>query len=185
MPVDGGDVSYYSQPEGARCTVVCSQYTSTTGTFILSLNENKIPYSYTVTSTNTITNITTTYNTATTLVTDVAGSVVVNGPLPSILYSAKLYQVVSFSTSSPRTITSGYISYTGTQLVVQSTNGIVAGAVISGNGYQSNQLVVAVLNTNTVITSSIPDAVPASGGTITFTSTPGFKGWTYIKDITV
>ena len=185
LPVDGGDVSYYSQPEGARCTVVCSQYTSTTGTFILSLNENKIPYSYTVTSTNTITNITTTYNTATTLVTDVAGSVVVNGPLPSILYSAKLYQVVSFSTSSPRTITSGYISYTGTQLVVQSTNGIVAGAVISGNGYQSNQLVVAVLNTNTVITSSIPDAVPASGGTITFTSTPGFKGWTYIKDITV
>jgi hypothetical protein len=185
LPVDGGDVSYYSQPEGARCTVLCSRYTSTTATFILNLSENKIPYSYTVTSTNTVTNITTTYNTATTLVTDVAGTVLVNGPLPKIQYSAKLYQVVSFSTSTPVTITSGYVSNVGTTLVVQSTNGIVSGTIVSGNGYLTNQRVVAVLNSNTVITSTIPDAVPVVNSPVTFTSQPGFKGWTYIKEITV
>ena len=185
LPVDGGDVSYYSQPEGARCTVLCSRYTSTTATFILNLSENKIPYSYTVTSTNTVTSITTTYNTATTLVTDVAGTVLVNGPLPKIQYSAKLYQVVSFSTSTPVTITSGYVSNNGTTLVIQSTNGIVAGAVVNGNGYLSNNRVVAVLNSNTVITSDIPGAAPVVNSPITFTSTPGFKGWVYIKEVTV
>jgi len=185
LPVDGGDVSYYSQPEGARCTVLCTKYTSTTATFILNLSENKIPYSYTVTSTNTVTNITTTFNTATTLVTDVAGTVLVNGPLPKVQYSAKLYQVVSFSTSTPVTITSGYVSNNGVTLVIQNTNGIVPGAVISGNGYLNNEVVTAVLNSNTVITSSIPDAAPVINSPITFTSTPGFKGWTYIKEVTV
>jgi hypothetical protein len=132
-----------------------------------------------------VTNITTTYNTATTLVTDVAGTVLVNGPLPKIQYSAKLYQVVSFSTSTPVTITSGYVSNVGTTLVVQSTNGIVSGTIVSGNGYLTNQRVVAVLNSNTVITSSIPDGVPVVNSPVTFTSQPGFKGWTYIKEITV
>jgi hypothetical protein len=185
LPVDGGDVSYYSQPEGARCTVLCTRYTSTTATFILNLSENKIPYSYTVTSTNTVTGITTSFNTATTLVTDVAGTVLVNGPLPKVQYSAKLYQVVSFSTSTPVSITSGYVSNNGTTLVIQNTNGIVAGAVVSGNGYLYNEVVVAVLNSNTVVTSSIPDAAPVANSPITFTSSPGFKGWTYIKEITV
>lgn len=188
LPVDGGDVSYYSQPTGSRCTVLCSRYTATTATFVVNLSENKIPYSYTVTSTNTVTNSSTTFTTATTLVTDVAGLVTVTGPLPTVQYQTKLYQVVSISTQTAATFSSQMVSYTvlnsgGAQVVVQDASGIVPGATMSNNGFTSNQIVVAVLNTNTIITNTIADGSPSQGGVITFTTSPGFKGWVYIKDI--
>jgi hypothetical protein len=183
LPVDGGDVKYYAQPPGTRAAVLCSTYVASSATFILDLSENKIPYSYTVTSTNTVTSITTSFNTATTIVTDVAGLVTVTGPLPTCNYTSKLFQVISNDGSINVTETAQYVIHTGTSLVIDSTAGIGAGAVISGNGYSQGQIVTEILSTNTLVTSYGPNGIPSNAGVITFTMVPGFKGWVYIKDL--
>jgi hypothetical protein len=136
-----------------------------------------------VTSTNTITNITTSFNTATTLVTDVAGLVTVTGPLPTCNYATKLFQVISNDGSINATETAQYVVNTGTSLVIDSTAGIGAGATLSGNGYSQGQVVTEILSTTTLVTSYGPNGIPSSGGVITFTMVPGFKGWVFIKDL--
>lgn len=193
LPVDGGDVIYYSQPAGARCSVLCSTYSATTATFVLDLSQNKIPAEYMVISTSTstvmigtgtfIVTTSSEFTTATTIVTDVAGTVTVTGPRPTVSYTKKLYQVIEIGTGSNATVTSAYDSNDGIELQVADATNIPAGAILSGNGYTQGQIVVEVLNTNTVVTNYPPNGIPAPGGIITFSSSPGFKGWVFIKDL--
>jgi hypothetical protein len=206
LPVNGGDVIYYAQPPGARCNVLCASYTANSGTFTLSINENQIPAQSIVvstgtstvtittgsgTSTTTSTQIvvtSTTWSTATTIVTSVAGTVTVTPPLNTVNYSIKQFQVISISTSAAQTVVTNFVSNgdasatsTGTLLTVSQTNGIYAGAVISGTGYTNGQIVVEVLSTQTVLTNTAPNATPS--GSLSFTQVPGFNDWVFLRNL--
>jgi hypothetical protein len=105
LPVDGFGDPYYVQPDGARCTVLCTRYEATTATYLLSnLNTSTVrelfnivtDVSYTATSTTT-SFINTVSSTSTLLVTDfeLAGNVTISTPMPRIVRSVKLFAVVA------------------------------------------------------------------------------------------
>jgi len=104
LPVDGFGDPYYVQPDGARCTVLCTKYEATTATYTLSnLNTSTVRklfdivtgISYTATSTTT-SFISTVSSTSTLLVTDfeLAGEVTIATPMPRIVRSVKLFAVI-------------------------------------------------------------------------------------------
>jgi hypothetical protein len=104
LPVDGFGDPYYAQPDGARCSVVCTNYEATTATYFLSnLNTSTVRQlfnivtgiNYTATSTTT-SFINTVSSTSTLLVTDfeLAGSVTIATPMPKITRTVRLYAVV-------------------------------------------------------------------------------------------
>ena len=184
LPVDGGDINLYAQPIGARCSILCSTYTATTATFYLDLDQNKIPYTYDIESFNTLTNTTTVYTTATTLVTDVAGSVLVTGPLPRVTYTTKLFQVIEGGTSI-NTLYADYVSGTGTVITLSSTAGIVPGALMSRNGFDG-RIVVEVLDNVQILISSPPSGTPSTSpgsAAVQFDLRISPTAWTYIRDI--
>lgn len=105
LPVDGFGDPYYVQPDGARCTVLCTRYEATTATYLLSnLNTSTVRelfnivtgVSYTATSTTT-SFINTVTSTSTLLVTDfeLAGNVTISTPMPRIVRSVKLFAVIA------------------------------------------------------------------------------------------
>lgn len=105
LPVDGFGDPYYVQPDGARCTVLCTKYEATTATYNLSnLNTSTVRklfdivtgISYTATSTTT-SFINTVSSTSTLLVTDfeLAGNVTISTPMPRIVRSVKLFAVIA------------------------------------------------------------------------------------------
>ena len=105
LPVDGFGDPYYVQPDGARCTVLCTRYEATTATYLLSnLNTSTVrklfnivtDVSYTATSTTT-SFINTVSSTSTLLVTDfeLAGNVTISTPMPRIVRSVKLFAVIA------------------------------------------------------------------------------------------
>jgi hypothetical protein len=105
LPVDGFGDPYYVQPDGARCTVLCTRYEATTATYLLSnLNTATVrqlfnfvtDISYTATSTTT-SFINTVSSTSSLLVTDfeIAGSVTIATPMPRIVRSVKLFAVIA------------------------------------------------------------------------------------------
>jgi hypothetical protein len=104
LPVDGFGDPYYAQPDGARCSVVCTKYEATTATYVLSnLNTSTVRklfnlvtgIEYTATSATT-SFINTVSSTSTLLVTDfeLAGSVTIATPMPKIIRSVRLYAVI-------------------------------------------------------------------------------------------
>jgi hypothetical protein len=105
LPVDGFGDPYYVQPDGARCSVLCTKYEPTTATYVLSnLNTSTVrklfnivtDVSYTATSTTT-SFINTVSSTSTLLVTDfeLAGSVTIATPMPRIVRTVKLFAVIA------------------------------------------------------------------------------------------
>lgn len=135
VPVDGGIVPgvpdpYYAQPDGSRCSVICTRYAATTATYLLSnLNTSTVRklfnivtgVSYTATSTTT-SFINTVSSTSTLLVTDfeLAGSVTIATPMPTISRFVRYYAVIAgawtfvadnssvyLTSISPSTITTG------------------------------------------------------------------------------
>ena len=105
LPVDGFGNQYYVQPDGSRCSVMCTKYDATTATYTLSnLNTatvrtflnyvTDIAYTATSTTTSFISTIT---STSTLVVTDfeLAGQVTISTPMPSITRSVKLFTVVA------------------------------------------------------------------------------------------
>lgn len=105
LPVDGFGDPYYVQPDGARCSVLCTKYEPTTATYVLSnLNTSTVRklfnivtgITYTATSTTT-SFINTVSSTSTLLVTDfeLAGSVTIATPMPRIIRSVKLFAVIA------------------------------------------------------------------------------------------
>jgi hypothetical protein len=105
LPVDGFGDPYYVQPDGARCSVLCTKYEPTTATYVLSnLNTSTVRelfnivtgISYTATSTTT-SFINTVSSTSTLLVTDfeLAGSVTIATPMPRIIRTVKLFAVIA------------------------------------------------------------------------------------------
>jgi hypothetical protein len=104
LPVDGFGDPYYVQPDGARCTVLCTKYEATTATYLLNnLNTSTVRklfnivtgISYTATSTTT-SFINTVSSTSTLLVTDfeLAGNVTISTPMPRIVRTVKLFAVI-------------------------------------------------------------------------------------------
>jgi hypothetical protein len=104
LPVDGFGDPYYVQPDGARCTVLCTKYEATTATYLLNnLNTSTVRrlfdivtgISYTATSTTT-SFINTVSSTSTLLVTDfeLAGNVTISTPMPRIIRTVKLFAVI-------------------------------------------------------------------------------------------
>jgi len=202
LPVDGGDIEYYAQPPGARCSILCSEYSATTATFVLNLSQNQIPAEYFVFSTSTTTVVVgtgtstaivvtaTEYTTATTLLTAVAGLVTVTGPLPTVSYKTKLFEVIQIGTQVSANVVATYTTgtwntstYAGATISISSTDGISAGAVMAGDGFSSNQLVVEVLNSTDLLVNRPPDTTPTPGASIQFTQQPGFTGWVYLRDV--
>jgi hypothetical protein len=105
LPVDGFGNQYYAQPDGSRCSVMCTKYDATTATYVLSsLNtatqRTLLNYvgniSYTATSTTTSFINTVTMNDIL-VVTDfeLAGEVTISTPMPSITRLVKLFTVVA------------------------------------------------------------------------------------------
>ena len=105
LPVDGFGDPYYVQPDGARCTVLCTKYEATTATYLLNnLNTSTvrklfnivtgIDYTATSTTTSFINTIT---STSTLLVTDfeLAGNVTIATPMPRIVRTVKLFAVIA------------------------------------------------------------------------------------------
>jgi len=202
LPVDGGDIEYYAQPPGARCSILCSTYSATSATFVLNLSQNQIPAEYFVFSTSTTTVVVgtgtstaivvtaTEYTTATTLLTAVAGLVTVTGPMPTVSYKTKLFEVIQIGTTVASNVVTTYStgswstsSYSGATISVGSTDGISAGATMAGDGFNTNQLVVEVLNSTDLLVNRPPDTTPTPGASIQFTQQPGFAGWVYLRDV--
>jgi hypothetical protein len=105
LPVDGFGDPYYVQPDGARCTVLCTKYEATTATYLLNnLNTSTVRklfnivtgINYTATSTTT-SFINTITSTSTLLVTDfeLAGNVTIATPMPRIVRTVKLFAVIA------------------------------------------------------------------------------------------
>lgn len=140
LPVDGFGNPYYAQPDGSRCSVLCTRYDATTATYFLeNLNTSTvrtlIDYISTMTFTATSTTtslITTASYTSTYVVTDfnLAGSVTISTPMPTITRSVKLFQVISGYWTFVEDVDTNYMSSatplsiaTGTTtLVVNSYN---------------------------------------------------------------
>jgi len=140
LPVDGFGNPYYAQPDGSRCSVLCTRYDATTATYFLNnLNTSTVrtlinyisTMSFTATSTTTSL-ITTASYTSTYVVTDfnLAGSVTIATPMPRITRTVKLFQVISGFWTFVEDIDTNYMSSvtplsvtTGTKtLVVNSYN---------------------------------------------------------------
>jgi hypothetical protein len=140
LPVDGFGNPYYAQPDGSRCSVLCTRYDATTATYFLNnLNTSTVrtlinyisTLSFTATSTTTSL-ITTASYTSTFVVTDfnLAGSVTISTPMPTITRSVKLFQVISGFWTFVEDVDTNYMSSatplsitTGTKtLVVNSYN---------------------------------------------------------------
>jgi len=146
LPIDGGIVPgvpdpFYAQPDGSRCSVICTRYVATTATYLLSnLNTSTVRrlfnivtgISYTATSTTT-SFINTVSSTSTLLVTDfeLAGSVTIATPMPSISRFVRYYAVIAgawtfVADNSPIYLTSVSTSTltTGTKTFVVNRNSI-------------------------------------------------------------
>ena len=105
LPVDGFGDPFYIQPDGARCSVLCTKYEPTTATYVLSnLNTSTVRELFDIvtsidfTATSTTTSfINTVTSTSTLLVTDfeLAGNVTISTPMPRIVRSVKLFAVIA------------------------------------------------------------------------------------------
>lgn len=105
LPVDGFGDPFYVQPDGARCSVLCTKYEPTTATYVLSnLNTSTVRKLFDIvtsidfTATSTTTSfINTVTSTSTLLVTDfeLAGNVTIATPMPRIVRSVKLFAVIA------------------------------------------------------------------------------------------
>lgn len=105
LPVDGFGDPFYVQPDGARCSVLCTKYEPTTATYVLSnLNTSTVRELFDIvtsidfTATSTTTSfINTVTSTSTLLVTDfeLAGNVTIATPMPRIVRSVKLFAVIA------------------------------------------------------------------------------------------
>jgi len=161
-------------------------FTSDGSTVTYSFDQNLISPTVTVTTTALTAGVTTTYTSL-----NSSGFTVNVGSTLGIVPGMKLYgqgflnrqQVVRIVNSTSIIIDSipdnlsYYRSYNSsgsatTTLVISSTAKIIPGMLISGTGFTSGQTVVKVVDKTTLIISAIPDATPANGETITFTSIP-------------
>lgn len=105
LPVDGFGDPYYVQPDGARCTILCTKYEATTATYLLNnLNTSTVRKLFNIvtgvdfTATSTTTSfINTVTSTSTLLVTDfeLAGNVTIATPMPRIVRTVKLFAVIA------------------------------------------------------------------------------------------
>lgn len=105
LPVDGFGDPFYVQPDGARCSILCTKYEPTTATYVLSnLNTSTVRELFDIvtsidfTATSTTTSfINTVTSTSTLLVTDfeLAGNVTIATPMPRIVRSVKLFAVIA------------------------------------------------------------------------------------------
>ena len=135
LPVDGFGNPYYAQPDGSRCSVLCTRYDATTATYFLNnLNTSTVrtlinyisTMSFTATSTTTSL-ITTASYTSTYVVTDfnLAGNVTISTPMPTITRSVKLFQVISGFWTFVEDVDTNYMSSNSALSVTTGTKTLV------------------------------------------------------------
>lgn len=135
LPVDGFGNPYYAQPDGSRCSVLCTRYDATTATYFLNnLNTSTVrtlinyisTMSFTATSTTTSL-ITTASYTSTYVVTDfnLAGSVTISTPMPTITRSVKLFQVISGYWTFVEDVDTNYMSSNSALSIATGTTTLV------------------------------------------------------------
>jgi len=110
--------------------------------------------------------------------------------MPTVSYKTKLFEVIQIGTTVASNVVTTYStgswstsSYSGATISVGSTDGISAGATMAGDGFNTNQLVVEVLNSTDLLVNRPPDTTPTPGASIQFTQQPGFAGWVYLRDV--
>jgi hypothetical protein len=195
LPVDGYGDAEYAQPDGSRCSVLCTNYVATTATYIID-NLNTSTTRQTITY---VPSVGSTVTNTTTVVTDfeLAGSITITSPLPLIERTVRLYQVLSGLWTFVRTIDTQYLnSYDSiyvadlpnavtfssitpttsslTTISLPNVSGIRDGHKITADLITTNTTVVSV-NTaaNTVeITPALGSLLPAAT-TVTFSYSPG------------
>lgn len=195
LPVDGYGDAEYAQPDGSRCSVLCTNYVATTATYIIdNLNTSTVRETITY-----VPSVGSTVTNTATIVTDfeLAGSITITSPLPIIQRTVRLYQVLAGSWTFVRTIDTQYLnSYDSiyvadlanavsfssiapttsslTTISLPSVVGIRDGHKITANPINTNTTVVSV-NTaaSTVeITPALSTLLPAAT-TVTFSYSPG------------
>jgi hypothetical protein len=156
LPVDGFGNPYYAQPDGSRCSVLCTRYDATTATYFLenlstSTSKTLLNYistmSFTATSTTTSLITSATY-TSTYVVSDfdLAGSVTITTPMPTITRSVKLFQVNAGYWTFIEDVDTNYMSSNSTLNVATGIQTIV---VNSYNGAFTTSSNVIVRETDT------------------------------------
>jgi len=123
IPVDGFEDPYYAQPDGSRCSVICTRYIATTATYYIdSLN--------TATERQTITyvpEVSGTFTNTLTVVTDfeLAGSITIATPMPIIQRTIKLFQVISGGWTFVRDVDSEYLRSTDSIYIADIDRAVV------------------------------------------------------------
>lgn len=131
LPVDGFGNPYYAQPDGSRCTVLCTNYIATTATYVIeNLNTSTVrtllnyveSIEYTnSTGTNTSSYITTATTATQLVVTDfeLAGQITVSTPQPIIERTVKLFVVASGYWTFVEDVNTNYLT-SNTPLTIQT-----------------------------------------------------------------
>jgi hypothetical protein len=201
IPVDGYEDPYYAQPDGSRCSVICTRYIATTATYFLD-NLNTSTERQVITY---VPEVEGTFTNTLTVVTDfeLAGSITIATPMPIIQRTIKLFQVIAGGWTFVRDIDSEYLRSTDviyiseldravvvptiapistslSMISLSTLDGVRKGHVVTGTSISTVTQVVS-LSTNTTEVEVYPplDALLGVGENLSFLYAPG--GTIYIS----
>ena len=195
LPIDGYGDTEYAQPDGSRCSVLCTKYVETTATyFINNLNSSTVRRTITY-----VPSIGATATNTATIVTDfeLAGSITITSPPRIIERTVRLYQVLAGAWTFIRQVNTEYLtSYDSIYVadlarsvkfnsVAPTTASLTSISLPSVVGIRTGHFVVAnpitapttVVSVNTAanrveITPALGSLLPAAT-TVTFAYSPG------------
>jgi hypothetical protein len=195
LPIDGYGDTEYSQPDGSRCSVLCTKYVETTATYYIdNLNTSTVRQIITY-----VPSIGATATNTATIVTDfeLAGSITITSPPRIIERTVRLYQVLAGAWTFIRQVNTEYLtSYDSIYVadlarsvkfnsVAPTTSSLTSISLPSVVGIRTGHFVVAnpltapttVVSVNTAanrveITPAMGSLLPAAT-TVTFAYSPG------------
>jgi hypothetical protein len=195
IPVDGFDDPYYAQPDGSRCSVICTRYIATTATYYLdSLNTSTERQEITY-----VPEVAGTYTNTLTVVTDfeLAGSITISTPMPIIQRTIKLFQVVAGFWTFVRDVDNEYLRSTDSiyiadidravivptitpistslsRISLSTLNGVRKGHIVTGTSINTVTQVISLSTTTTEIEIDPPlTSLLTVGEDLTFLYAPG------------
>jgi len=201
IPVDGFEDPYYAQPDGSRCSVVCTRYIATTATYYIdSLNTSTERQVITY-----VPEVSGTYTNTLTVVTDfeLAGSITISTPMPIIQRTIKLFQVIAGAWTFVRDVDNEYLRSTDSIYIAEldravvvptispistslstislaTLDGVKKGHVVTGTSISTLTQVVSLSTTTTEIEIDPPlDSILGAGENLSFRYAPG--GTIYIS----
>lgn len=201
IPVDGFEDPYYAQPDGSRCSVVCTRYVATTATYYIdSLNTSTERQVITY-----VPEVNGTYTNTLTVVTDfeLAGSITISTPMPIIQRTIKLFQVIAGAWTFVRDVDTEYLRSTDaiyiadidravvvptitpistslSMISLATLDGVKKGHIVTGTSISTLTQVVALSTTTTEVEIYPPlDSLLSAGQNLSFVYAPG--GTIYIS----